>query len=162
MQIDRLWGNIRQHVLAEMVVMISSRVALPSRHSMVLCPHASTLATFLPAWQGLWVQAAPGWPPVGSNGIQGWIPLAGDDSGPKMFFLLLSSQTVLAAKRRLNMASHSWHWTSSGTLAVSNARPVASSSLGNTLASECLSLPTPPIRAPRASASHKSCPTILS
>lgn len=32
------------------------------------------------------------------------------------------------------MASHFWHWTSSGTSAVSNARPVASSSLGNTLA----------------------------
>lgn len=32
------------------------------------------------------------------------------------------------------MASHSWHWTSSGTSAVSNARPVVSSSPGNTLA----------------------------
>lgn len=55
-------------------------------------------------------------------------------------FLLLSSQTVLGAKKRLNMASHSWHWTSNGTSAVSNARPVASSSLGSTLASECFFL----------------------
>lgn len=59
-----------------------------------------------------------------------------------MFYLLLSFQTVLGAKRRLNMASHSWHWTSSGMSAVSNARPAVSSSQGSTLASECLS-PSP-------------------
>lgn len=49
--------------------------------------------------------------------------------------ILLSLQTVLGARRRSNTASRSWHWTSSGTSAASNARPAASSSPGSTSAS---------------------------
>lgn len=47
---DRRWADEKEHGLAQMAV-----------------TGQSSLATFLPAWQGLWVQAASGWPPVGSK-----------------------------------------------------------------------------------------------
>ena len=63
--------------------------------------------------------------------------------GPRCFAhrVLLSLQTALGARRRSSMASRSWHWTSSGTSAASNARPAASSSLGSTSASRSLPCP---------------------